>query len=43
MLIESVFFKLPDYFQSVESPSELYVAQVAFVFAVAIYQELQTL
>jgi len=41
LLIESVFFKLSDYFQSVESPSELYEAQVAFIFAVAIYQELQ--
>ena len=41
MLIESAFFKLSDYFQSVESPSELYEAQVAFIFAVAIYQELQ--
>ena len=37
MLIESVFFKLSDYFRSVESPSELYVAQVSFIFAVAIY------
>ena len=41
MLIESAFFKLSDYFQSVESPSELYEEQVAFIFAVAIYQELQ--
>jgi len=41
LLIESAFFKLSDYFQSVESPSELYEAQVAFIFAVAIYQELQ--
>jgi hypothetical protein len=32
---------LSDYFQSVESPSELYEEQVAFIFAVAIYQELQ--
>jgi len=41
LLIESAFFKLSDYFQSVESPSELYEEQVAFIFAVAIYQELQ--
>ena len=41
MLIESAFFKLSDYFQSVESPSELYEEQVSFIFAVAIYQELQ--
>jgi hypothetical protein len=41
MLIESAFFKLSDYFQSVESPSELYEAQVAFIFVAAIYQELQ--
>ena len=41
MLIDSVFFKLSDYFQSVESPSELYEEQVSFIFAVAIYQELQ--
>ena len=41
LLIEGAFFKLSDYFQSVESPSELYEAQVAFIFAVAIYQELQ--
>ena len=43
MLIESAFFKLSDYFQSVESPSELYEEQVSFIFAVAIYQELQNL
>jgi len=41
MIIESAFFKLSDYFQSVESPSELYEEQVAFIFAVALYQELQ--
>jgi len=43
LLIEGVFFKLSDYFQSVESPSELYEAQVAFIFAVAICQELQSI
>jgi len=42
LLIEGAFFKLSDYFQSVESPSELYEAQVAFIFAVAIYQELRS-
>jgi hypothetical protein len=41
MLIEAAFFKLSDYFQSIESPSELYEEQVAFIFAVALYQELQ--
>jgi hypothetical protein len=42
MLIESAFFKLSDYFQSIESPGELYESQVSFIFAVAIFQELQS-
>jgi hypothetical protein len=42
MLIESAFFKLSDYFQSIESPRELYESQVSFIFAVAIFQELQS-
>ena len=41
MLIEGAFYKLSDYFQSIESPGELYEAQVSFIFAVAIFQEFQ--
>jgi len=41
MLIESAFYKLSDYFQSVESPGELYESQLSFIFAVAIFQEFQ--
>ena len=41
MLIEAAFYKLSDYFQSVESPGELYESQLSFIFAVAIFQELQ--
>jgi hypothetical protein len=42
MLIEAAFYKLADYFQSIESPGELYESQLSFIFAVAIFQELQT-
>jgi len=41
MLIEAAFYKLPDYFQSIESPGELYESQLSFIFAVAIFQEFQ--
>jgi hypothetical protein len=41
MIIESAFHKLPDYFQSIESPKELYEFQLSFIFAVAIFQEFQ--
>jgi len=41
MLIEAAFYKLSDYFQSIESPGELYEAQLSFIFAVAIFQEFQ--
>jgi len=41
MLIEAAFYKLPDYFQSIESPGELYESQLSFIFATAIFQELQ--
>jgi len=40
-LVESAFYKLSDYFQSVESPGELYESQLSFIFAVAIFQEFQ--
>jgi hypothetical protein len=42
MLIEAAFHKLTDYFQSIESPGELYESQLSFIFAVAIFQEFQT-
>ena len=41
MLIEAAFYRLSDYFQSIESPAELYESQLSFIFAVAIFQELQ--
>jgi len=41
VLIEGAFYKLSDYFQSIESPGELYEQQVSFIFAVAIFQEFQ--
>jgi len=41
MLIEAAFYKLSDYFQSIESPRELYESQLTFIFAAAIFQELQ--
>jgi hypothetical protein len=41
MIIESAFHKLPDYFQSIESPKELYEFQLSFIFATAIFQEFQ--
>jgi len=42
MLIETAFYKLSDYFQSIESPGELYESQLSFIFAVTIFQEFQT-
>ena len=41
MIIEAAFYKLSDYFQSIESPRELYESQLSFIFAVAIFQEFQ--
>jgi len=41
MLIETAFYKLSDYFQSIESPGELYESQLSFIFAVSIFQEFQ--
>ena len=41
MLIEAAFYRLSDYFQSIESPAELYESQLSFIFAVAIFQEFQ--
>lgn len=42
MIIESAFFKLPDYLRVVESPGELYESQLIFMFAVALHQELSS-
>ncbi|MEM0249708.1 MAG: hypothetical protein QXG15_02850 [Desulfurococcaceae archaeon] len=42
MIIESAFFRLPDYLRTVESPGELYESQLVFMFAVALYQELSS-
>ncbi len=37
MLIEAAFYRLSDYFQSIESLGELYESQQSFIFAVAIF------
>jgi len=42
MLIEAAFYRLSDYFQSIESPAELYESQLSFMFAVAIFHRATT-